>query len=297
VSRLERWLRVVSLHVRSLCMKNRVEQDLADELTFHFEQEAQRQRARGLSPEAARAVVRRQAYGLEAVKDACRDARGVRWIDDAVSDIRYAVRTFGRNPGFAISTVLMLATGIAASTGLFAVMDAVVLRPFPYVGADRLARVQLLPPSGPVRRASVTADEFRALRQASTLDDAYIRESFTKTLAGSAFPESVWTESYTGNALALLGVQPIIGRVFTEAEASIGPDPPRVAVLTYRFWQRRFAGQPNALGQTVQLNDEPFTVIGVVPAEYSLDLTDVMLPLPMNVGNGATWPAVVRLRT
>lgn len=211
-------------------------------------------------------------------------------------DLRDAARNLRRNRGFAASAIAILAIGIAASTGLFAVVDAMVLHPLPYAGADRLARVQLLPPSGPVRSASVTADEFRALRQASTLDGAYIRDSFTKTLGGSAFPESVWTETYTGNALSLLGVQPVIGRVFTDADAPIGPDPQRVAVLTYRFWQRRFAGQPNAIGQTLQLNGEPFTVIGVIPAEYSLDLTDVILPLPMNVGNGATWPALVRLR-
>jgi predicted permease len=212
-------------------------------------------------------------------------------------DLRDAARNLRRHRGFAASAIAILAIGIAASTGLFAVVDAVVLHPLPYAGADRLARVQLLPPSGPVRPASVTADEFRALRQATTLDDAYIRESFTNTLSGSTFPESVWTESYTGNALALLGVQPVTGRVFTEADAPIGPDPQRVAVLTYRFWQRRFAGQPNAIGQTLQLNGEPFTVIGVVPAEYSLDLTDVILPLPMNLDNGATWPALVRVRT
>ncbi len=212
-------------------------------------------------------------------------------------DLRDAARNLRRNRGFAASAIAILAIGIAASTGLFAVVDAVVLHPLPYAGADRLARVQLLPPSGPVRPASVTADEFRALRQALTLDGAYIRDSFTKTLGGSAFPESVWTETYTGNALSLLGVQPVIGRVFTEADAPIGPEPRRVAVLTYRFWQRRFAGQPNAIGQALQLNGEPFTVIGVVPAEYSLDLTDVILPLPMNVDNGATWPALVRLRT
>ena len=212
-------------------------------------------------------------------------------------DLRDAARNLRRNRGFAASAIAILGIGIAASTGLFAVVDAVVLHPLPYAGADRLARVQLLPPSGPVRRAAVTADEFRALRRASTLDGAFVRESFTKTLGGSAFPESVWTEYYTGNALSLLGVQPVIGRVFTEAEATIGPDPPRVAVLTYRFWQRRFASQPNAIGQTLQLDGEVFTVIGVVPAEYSLDLTDVILPLPMNVGTDATWPALVRVRT
>jgi predicted permease len=217
-------------------------------------------------------------------------------VSELTHDLRDAARNLWRNRGFAASAIAILAIGIAASTGLFAVVDAVVLHPFPYAGADRLARVQLLPPSGPVRRASVTADEFRALRQASTLDGVYSREGFTKTLGGSAFPESVWTESYTGNALALLGVQPVIGRVFTEADAPIGPDPRRVAVLTYGFWQRRFAGQPDAIGQTLQLNGEPFTVIGVVPAEYSLG-TDVILPLPMNGDYGATWPALVRVRT
>jgi hypothetical protein len=110
-------------------------------------------------------------------------------------DLRDAARNMRRNRGFAASAIAILAIGIAASTGVFAVVDAVVLHPLPYAGADRLARVQLLPTSGPVRPASVTADEFRALRQASTLDGAYIRESFTNTLGGSAFPESVWTES------------------------------------------------------------------------------------------------------
>jgi len=102
-------------------------------------------------------------------------------------DLRAAARTLRRNRGFAASAIAILAIGIAASTGLFAVVDAVVLHPLPYAGADRLARVQLLPPSGPVRRASVTADEFRALRQALTLDAAYIRESFTKTLCVACY--------------------------------------------------------------------------------------------------------------
>jgi predicted permease len=212
-------------------------------------------------------------------------------------DLRDAARSLRRNGGFAACAIAILAIGIAASTGLFAVIDAVVLHPLPYAGADRLARVQLLPPSGPARPASVTADEIQVLRQASTLDGAYSRDSFTKTLGGSAFPESVWTETYTANALSLLGVQPVIGRVFTEADALASPGSQRIAVLTYRFWQRRFAGQPNAIGQILQLDGEPFTVIGVVPAEYSLDLTDVILPLPTNVDGGATWSPLVRLRT
>ena len=296
MARLERWLRVLWLRIRSLFLRNRVEQELADELAFHFEQETERHVARGLSRDAAHAAVRRQAYGLEARKDACRDTRRVRWITDALSDIRYAVRTFRRNPGFAMSAVLMLAIGIAASTGLFAVIDAVVLRPFPYVGAERIARVRLLPSSGLPQAAAVTADEFIMLRQASTLDGAYIKDNFTKALTGTEFPESVWTEYYTGNALPLLGVQPVLGRVFTEAEAPVGTQPRPVALLTYRFWQRHFAGQASAIGQVLRLDGEPFTVIGVLSPAFSTDGTDIVLPLPMTFDAAATWPALVRVR-
>jgi len=211
-------------------------------------------------------------------------------------DLRHAARTLWRNRGFAASAILILAVGIAASTGLFAVVDAVVLHPLPYAGADRIARVRLVPPSGPPRPAMATADEFSALRRASTLDDVYIRDSFTKTLGGRSFPESVWTEYYTGNALGLLGVRPLLGRVFTEADAPAGAEPQRVALLTHRFWQRNFAGQPNAIGQTLRLDGELFTIIGVIPPDYALDITDIVLPLRMTADAAATWPVHVRLK-
>ena len=211
-------------------------------------------------------------------------------------DITYATRSLWRSRGFAASAIVTLAVGIAASTGLFAVVDAIVLHPLPFAGAERIARIRLQPSSGQPRPAVVNAEEFLVLRRASTLDGVYIRDSFTKTLDGASFPESVWTEYYTGDALTMLGVQPILGRVFTGAEVPVGPDPPRVAVLTHRFWQRHFAGQANAIGQTVRLDGEPFTVIGVVPGEYALDLTDLILPVRMPSDADATYPVHVRVK-
>jgi len=211
-------------------------------------------------------------------------------------DFRHATRTLRRNGAFTASAVVILAAGIAASTGLFAVVDAMVLHPLPYAAADRLARVRVVPSSGSPRLASVTAAEFLEVRRSPTLDGAYIKDSFTKTLSATPFPESVWTEYYTGNALTMLGIQPAAGRVFSEAEVPVGSEPPRVAVLTYRFWQRHFGGQPNALGQTLRLDGEPFTVIGVLSADYALDLTDIVLPFPMTSDATATWPVVVRVR-
>jgi predicted permease len=217
-------------------------------------------------------------------------------LTNVAQDVRFAARMLWRNRGFAASAMLILTVGIAASTGLFAVLDAVVLHPLPYTGAERIARVRLVMPSGPPRMAAVSVDEFRTLQTAATLDGAYIRESFTKTVAGTSFPESVWTEYFSGNAPSMLGVEPLLGRVFSEADAPIGLEPQRVAVLTYRFWQRRFARQPNAIGQTLHLDGEPFTVIGVIPRAYATDLTDIVLPLRMSVAAAATWAVTVRLK-
>jgi predicted permease len=222
-------------------------------------------------------------------------------LTNLTQDFRFAARMLWRNQGFAASAMLILALGIAASTGLFAVINAVVLHPLPYAGADRIARVRLVTPSGQPQGAMVNADQFRALRTAatlttSTLDGAYIRDSFTKTLGGTLFPESVWTEYFSGNAPSMLGVQPLLGRVFNEADAPTGSEPQRVAVLTYPFWQRRFAGQPDAIGQTLRLDGEPFTIIGVIQRSYTTDLTDIVVPMGMPLASDATWPVTVRVR-
>src|SRR5690242_8346274 len=115
-------------------------------------------------------------------------------LTDLTQDFRFAARMLWRNRGFAASAILILTLGIAASTGLFAVLDAAVLHPVPFVGADRIARVRLIAPARRPEMAMVSPDQFREVRNASTLDGAYIRENFTKTLSGASFPESVWTE-------------------------------------------------------------------------------------------------------
>ncbi len=213
-----------------------------------------------------------------------------------LQDICHAARTLWGNRGFAASAVVMLTVGIAASTGLFAVLDALVLHPLPYADVERLARVQLVASVGRPRPAAVTTGEFLTLRRASTLDAVYATDSFTKTLDGAEFPESVSAAYYTGNALSLLGVRPLLGRVFTEADAPIGSPPQRVALLSQQFWQRHFAGQPTVIGQSLRLTGEPFTVIGVMPSEFVGDLTDIILPLAMTSDPKERWAVTVRVK-
>ena len=229
------------------------------------------------------------------------DARGLCYDPGEVlvhltHDLRFAMRMLWRNRGFAASAMLILSLGIAASTGLFTVIDAVVLHPLPYAGADRLAHVRLVNPSGETRPAMVSAGEFRALRSASTLDGVYIHGGFTKTLAGTPYPESVWIEDFSGNAPAMLGIQPLLGRVFSEADAPIGSEPQRVVVLTQPFWQRRFNAQADAMGQTLRLDGQAFTVIGVISSGNAAGATDVVVPLQLPPGSDEMGPATVRVR-
>jgi predicted permease len=290
------WLRRTWARLRGCFSRSSEDEDLREEIGDHLRLLQQRFEAQGLSPDQARRAAHRSFGGVSPLRERLRDQQSLPWLTNLMQDVAFAARMLWRHRGFAASAMLMLTLGIAASTGLFAVIDAVVLHPLPYVGADRIAGVRLVPPSGQPRAAMVSADEFRALQTASTLDGAYIHGTFTRTLGGASFPESVWIEEFSGNAPSMLGVHALLGRVFTETDASIGAEPQRVAVLTYQFWQRRFAGEPDAIGQTLRLDGKPFTVIGVIPREYTTDLTDIVVPLQMPPASDATWPVTVRVR-
>jgi predicted permease len=281
--------------IKALLLKRSFERDLDSELQFYVEERAQGLRRAGMSDAEARRLALVEFGSVQKVKDDCRDASRFRLIEILQQDVAYAARTLWRNRGFAASAILILGLGIAASTGLFAVIDALILRPVPYAGADRIFVVRLATPSGRPRPAMVSAVEFRAMRTASTLDGAYIEGGFTKTLDGASFPESVWIAEFSGNAPSMLGLQPLLGRMFNEADAPIGSDPQHVAVLTYPFWQRHFAGRAAAIGQTLRLDGVRFTVIGVIPRDATASLPDIVVPL-MPAGSDTTWPLTVRVK-
>ncbi len=179
-------------------------------------------------------------------------------------DLRFAIRSFGKSPGYAAVAILTLALGLGASTAIFTVVDAVLLRPMPFAEPDRLVflRESKLPQ---LPEFSVSPGNFLAWQaQNGTFEAmaAYGGESFN--LTGTGEPERLAGDRATANLFDLLAIRPVVGRTFRPDEDTAGGPP--VVLLSYGLWQRRFGGDPGVVGRAISLNDVPCTVVGVLPA-------------------------------
>lgn len=290
-----RWLSTLRLRLRSLFRRAQVEQELEDELRFHVDQLTARYVERGLSVDDARRMALRTTYGIEAVKDWSRDARRVGWIEDILRDARYALRVLRQKPTFAAMAVVSLAVGIAAATGVFSIVNAALLNPFPFADINRIVRLDMNDKGKP-RGLPVTARQLVALQHSDVFDGAFAWNTWEMTLTGQDLPEPVRTQYLSANGLNVLGVPPLLGRVFNEADGPAGEQPQRVVVLTYRFWQRHFGGQPEAVGQTLYLDREPYTVIGVLPRQYFFTGPEILVPLHLTFDPNFAWGVQARLK-
>ncbi len=216
-------------------------------------------------------------------------------LEILIADLRHALRIFRRSPGFAATAVLSLAIGIAVATGLFSIVDATLLNPFPWADSDQIVKLGTLD-RGRGRNLFLTASELVALQQSEVFDGAFALNTWQTNLTGpDGLPESVSTQSFSANGLDVLGVPPLLGRVFHEEDGPAGEQANRVVVLTYRFWQRHFGGQPEAVGQTLHLDREPYTVIGVLPRQYFPTGPEIIVPLDLILDPEATWTVQARL--
>jgi predicted permease len=289
------WQSLLRLRFRSLFRRAQVEQELEDELRFHLDQLTARHVERGLSVDDARRTALRTTYGIEAVKDWSRDARRVGWIEDIFRDARYALRALRQKPTFAAIAVVSLAVGIAGATGLFSIVHAALLRPFPFADIDRIVNLAMND-NGTPRGLRVTARQLVVLQHSDVFDGAFVSNAWDMTLTGQDFPEAVGAQYVSASGLNVLGVPPLLGRVFTEADGPAGEQPQRVVVLTYRFWQRHFGGRSEAVGRTLYLNREPYTVIGVLPRQYFTGGPEILVPIHLTFDPNFAWRVQARLK-
>ena len=287
-------LRVVLSRLSSLVGRSRRDDELNEEIQAHLELLTEQHVRRGLRPDEARLAARRDFGGVDRITEQYRDQRGWPTLEGLALDLRVALRTFRRNPGVAATAVVSLAVGIAAATGLFSIVHAALLDPSPYADSDRLVRVGLLDKGSP-RDLAVTGRQLVALQRSDVLDGAFVSTAWDMTLSGGDLPESVRTQFLSASGLNVLGVPPLLGRVFNEADGPVGEQPQRVVVLTYRFWQRHFGGRSEAVGQTLRLNRAPYTVIGVLPRRYYPTGPELVVPLHVTFDPDVVQHVQVRL--
>src|ERR1700690_4186217 len=185
-----------------------------------------------------------------------------------LKELRSSLRPLYKVPGFLIVAFLVLALGIGANTAIFSVVNSVVLRPLPYPNSDRLALIWETDLKDGIKREGPSAPNFLDWKeQSQSFEDMALLEVGTGTLTGEGEPEQVIGLRVTTNFLSMLGARPVLGRTFTAAEGA-GQARYPVAVLSYGYWQRRFGGDPGIIGKTFTMNSEPYTVIGVLTADF-----------------------------
>jgi putative ABC transport system permease protein len=197
-------------------------------------------------------------------------------------DLRYALRQLHRSPGFASAAVLTLALGIGANTAIFSVINATLLGPLPYKDADALVKIWGTNLKKGVDIDLLSAAEVQDIRNQSTgFVDIGSSTDQVYNLTNAGDPESIPGYQLSANFFDLLGVNPILGRTFSRGEDAAGHE--HVVVLAYQLWKRRFGGDRGILGKTITLNNQPFTVTGVMPANFYYPVRDNQLWTPLVV--------------
>jgi predicted permease len=234
--------------------------------------------ARGMNAEEARFAALRSFGGVEQVKEKSRDVRGVRFVEELWQDLRYGARILLKKPGFTLIAIVTLALGIGANTAIFSIVNAVLLRPFPYEAPERLVILQENI-SGVVGN-TVSYPNFADWRAQNTLCDSMVavraNESFNFTGAGE--PERLQGRLVSAEFFSTLGIQPLLGRNFLAEDDRPGAAP--AVILSYGFWQRRFGADPGIIGQQITLNNQSFTVTGITPPDFQYGVeADVTVPI------------------
>jgi predicted permease len=268
------FLRKAWLRLRALVARRRVEQELEDELAFHLEMEARKHAADGMTSSQARERARRRFGSPAAIADACRDARGVAFLETLARDAVIAIRTFRRTPTVTVTVVATIALALGVNAALFTIFNAYVFRTEPIRDPGALYRVTKA-------TRFFTFREYAALRQDNEVfvDVAARRLDVHPRMDGRLTNGQL----VTGNFFELLGVGAAQGRVLTPADVTMPGEAP-VIVLSHLGWQRLFASDPNVIGRTIRLNGFACAIIGIAPEGFiGLDIfpADFWAPLTL----------------
>ena len=241
------------------------EEQLEKELRHHLDQHTSDLIAQGYSTEEAQRQARLALGGPEQVKEMCRDARGTRWLEEFLQDLRFGVRMLLKNPGFTLVVVATLALGIGANTAIFGLVDALLLRPLPAVKAPgELVLLMRGDGGGP----TLSYPDFTVLRERNeVLSDLALYTQAPISFGNNVRSEVILGGMVSANYFDVLGIKPSLGRAFLpEEDRTPGAHP--VVVLSHSFWRTRFNSDRTLVGKTIVLNNRQFTVVGIAPAGF-----------------------------
>jgi predicted permease len=253
------WLKKLLFRVRA--------DEMDKELRFHVDQQIDDNIKAGMTPKDARYAALRTFGGVEQIKEKCRDTQRTRFIEEFWQDLRYGLRMLRKSPVFTAAAVLSIALGIGANSAIFSLMDVLMFKMLPVREPQQL--VELLTDRGgrPFNAFSFQALEY--LQKHNRVFTGLVAGTYQRfyMMAEEGVPERVAGQYVTGNFFSVLGVGAVLGRAIAPEDDRFGDAHP-VAVLSYRFWQRRFAGDSTVVGKSVIIEDLPFTIVGITPPEF-----------------------------
>lgn len=278
-----RILRRLGAGLRALLRREEVDRDLDDELQGFIEAAAAENMRAGMSEEQAWRAARLALGSTDAVKE---EVRAVGWenrIEACWHDVRFAERVLRRSPGFTIVAVLTLALGIGANVSLFTIVNTVLLQPLPFSDSSRLVMLWEGLPQLNSSRIPFSAPDFKFVER-SQMSFAAVGALQNKAfdISGQGEPDRIIGARVSASLFPMLGVEPTLGRYFTAQEDAPGKN---VVILSYGLWQRRYGGRPDILGTTIELERQPYTVVGVMPKRFVFPLPGP----PANPFPAALW--------
>ena len=262
---MSKWLNILAARLGSLLGRERVIRDIDRELRFHVEMETEENVRRGMDSSEARRAALRSFGNVCAVRDAAYEVRGGGMLEGILRDARYGARALAKNKGFTAVAVLTLALGIGANAAIFAVIDAVLLRPLPYPEAGRLVKLYAIDPAAETFAVS-PADFLEGYSRAQAFEHLAAYREFSFNMASRESAERVSGAVVSPEFFSVLGVGAQHGRPISPALDA--PGGPRVVVLGHALWQKRFGGDAGVIGQSIDLDGEARTVVGVMPEGF-----------------------------
>ena len=273
-----KWINILRARVRALMRRDVVLQDIDEELRSHIEMETEANREIGMTPEEARRSAAQSFGNVGSIRDLAYEVKGGGFIETFWQDTRFSARMLRKHPGFSLIAVLTLALGIGANTAIFSIVNAVLLRPFPFQAPEELVIVGEGAVAGTVSYPNFV--DWRDDRNIFAAASA-VRSNENYNFAEAGEPERLQGRLVSAGFLTLLGVKPLLGRDFLAEDDRPGATP--TVILSSGLWSRRFGNDESIIGKTIALNDQRYTIVGVTPPDFEFGMAaDVSIPIGLS---------------